>query len=145
MVDIKTCHMKQHKMSHSWFSNRNIVYMKHHLTCGITLTSISSEATKTSQIWYLCRCKHTPIDRLWTMSPMWVHVLLGTTTFILSIGFTLKRKFHFICHQCFALPCECVQIEIMMKAGKGELKHWKYLMKEYNICTRKVCSQNMAQ
>ena len=28
-----------------------------------------------------------------------------------------------LCHQCFALPCECVQREIKMKAGKGELKH----------------------
>ena len=28
-----------------------------------------------------------------------------------------------LCHQCFALPCECVQMDIMMKEGKGELKH----------------------
>ena len=27
VVDRKTCHMKQHKISHSWFSNRNIVYI----------------------------------------------------------------------------------------------------------------------
>ena len=27
IVEIKRCHMKQHKISHSWFSNRNIVYM----------------------------------------------------------------------------------------------------------------------
>ena len=27
VVDITTCHIKQHKISHSWFSNRNIVYM----------------------------------------------------------------------------------------------------------------------
>ena len=28
-----------------------------------------------------------------------------------------------LCHQCFTLPCECAQMEIMMKKGKGELKH----------------------
>ena len=39
-----------------------------------------------------------------------------------------------LCHQCFALPCECVQMDIMMTVGKGELKHWKYLMKEQKMC-----------
>ena len=26
---------------------------------------------------------------------------------------------HDLCHHCFALPCECVQIDIMMTAKKG--------------------------
>ena len=42
-----------------------------------------------------------------------------------------------LCHQCYALPCECIQMDMMMKAQKGELKHKKYLMKEHEICTIK--------
>ena len=30
---------------------------------------------------------------------------------------------HELCHHCFALLCECVQMDIMMTAKKGELKH----------------------
>ena len=26
---------------------------------------------------------------------------------------------HELCHHCFALPCECVQMDIMMTAKKG--------------------------
>ena len=42
-----------------------------------------------------------------------------------------------LCNHCFALPCECVPINIFIKEGKGELKHFKNLMKEYEICTTK--------
>ena len=42
-----------------------------------------------------------------------------------------------LCHHCFALPCECVPIDILMKEGKGELKHLKNLMKEHEMCTIK--------
>ena len=42
-----------------------------------------------------------------------------------------------LCHHCFALPCECVPINIVMKEGKGKLKHLKNLMKENEICTMK--------
>ena len=38
---------------------------------------------------------------------------------------------------CFALPCECVPIGILMKEGKGELKHFNNLMKENEIFTIK--------
>ena len=38
---------------------------------------------------------------------------------------------------CFALPCECEPINIVMKEGKGELKHFKNLMMEHKICTIK--------
>ena len=42
-----------------------------------------------------------------------------------------------VCHLCFALPCECVPIDIMMKEGKGELKHFKNcaisLRNNYNL------------
>ena len=106
VADIKTGHMKQHKISHSWFSNRNSLY-EHHVTCDITLTSISSEVQK--------------LPKYDIFVDVSIHPLIDCE----------------LCHQCFALPCECVQMEIMMKAEKGELKHWKYLMKEYNICTIK--------
>ena len=33
------------------------------------------------QISYLCRCKHTPIDRLWTMSPIRNSIFSGTEQF----------------------------------------------------------------
>ena len=42
-----------------------------------------------------------------------------------------------LCHHCFALPCDCVPINIVMKEGKGKLKHLKNLMKENEICTMK--------
>ena len=42
-----------------------------------------------------------------------------------------------LCHQCFSLPCDCVPINIVMKEGKGKLKHLKNLMKENEICTMK--------
>ena len=64
-------------------------------------------ATQTSQKLYLCRCKYIPI-----------------------IGIEQ-------CHHCFALLCECVPIDIVMKEGKGELKHFKNLMKEHEMCTIK--------
>ena len=42
-----------------------------------------------------------------------------------------------LCHHCFALPCEFVGIDILIKEGKGELEHLKNLMKENEICTTK--------
>ena len=40
-----------------------------------------------------------------------------------------------LCNQCFALPCECVSMSTVMKAGKGKLQHFKNLMKGYEICS----------
>ena len=40
-----------------------------------------------------------------------------------------------LCDQCFALPCECVSVSTVMKAGKGKLQHFKNLMKDHEICT----------
>ena len=42
-----------------------------------------------------------------------------------------------LCHHCFSLPCDCVPMNIVMKEGKGKLKHFKNLMKENEICTMK--------
>ena len=42
-----------------------------------------------------------------------------------------------LCNHCFALPSECVPINIVMKEGKGELKHFKNLMKGNEMCTMK--------
>ena len=42
-----------------------------------------------------------------------------------------------LCYHCFSLPCDCVPIKIVMKEGKGKLKHLKNLMKENEICTKK--------
>ena len=42
-----------------------------------------------------------------------------------------------LCDYCFTLPCKCVPISIVMKDGKGKLKHLKNLMKENDICTMK--------
>ena len=42
-----------------------------------------------------------------------------------------------LCGHCFALPCECVPINIVMKEGNGKSKHFKNLMKENEICTMK--------
>ena len=35
-----------------------------------------------------------------------------------------------LCDCCFALPCECVPINILIKEGKDELKHFKNLIKK---------------
>ena len=40
-----------------------------------------------------------------------------------------------------ALPCECVPIDTVMKEGKGELKHFKNLMKEHEMCTIKCANE----
>ena len=42
-----------------------------------------------------------------------------------------------LCDHCFALPCECVPINIFMKKEKGKLNHFKNLIKENEICTMK--------
>ena len=42
-----------------------------------------------------------------------------------------------LCDHCFALPCECVPINIFTKEGKCELKHFKNLIKENWIFTMK--------
>ena len=42
-----------------------------------------------------------------------------------------------LCDHCFALPCECVPMSIVMKEGKDKLKHFKNLMKDNEICTMK--------
>ena len=42
-----------------------------------------------------------------------------------------------LCDHCFALPCECVPINIIMKEGKGKLKCFKNLIKVNEICTMK--------
>ena len=42
-----------------------------------------------------------------------------------------------LCDHCFALPCECVPINIVMKEGNGKLKHIKNIIKENEICTMK--------
>ena len=53
-----------------------------------------------------------------------------------------------ICDHCLALPCECVPINIVMKEGKGKLKHFKNQMKENEICTvkyiDKVCHSDQS-
>ena len=63
------------------------------MTSHITLTSISSEIQKLPKY-------HIFVD--------------------ISIHPSIDCE---LCHQCFKLPCECAQMEIMMKTGKGELKH----------------------
>ena len=84
---------------------------EHNVTCYNTLRSVSSE----------------------------LHKLSKNSIFVdVSIYLCID---HELCNQCFALPCECVQMDIMMKAGNGELKHWKYLMKEHTISTIK-CHNN---
>ena len=66
---------------------------EHNVTWDITLASISSE----------------------------LHKLPNNYNFAdVSIYLSIDCE---LCHQCFALPCECVQMDILMKAGKGELKH----------------------
>ena len=39
-----------------------------------------------------------------------------------------------LCYQCYALPCECVYMGTVMKAGKGKLQHFKNLMKGHKVC-----------
>ena len=63
------------------------------MTIHITLTSISSEIPELLQY-------HIFVD-------VSIHPLINCE----------------LCHQCLTLPFECAQMEIMMKTGKGELKH----------------------
>ena len=42
-----------------------------------------------------------------------------------------------LCDHCFALPCECVPNNIVMKEGNGKLKHFKNIMQDNEICTMK--------
>ena len=65
---------------------------EHHMTSHMTHTSISSEIQKLPKY-------HIFVD--------------------VSIHPSIDCE---LCHQCFTLPCECAQMEIMMKTGKGELK-----------------------
>ena len=46
-----------------------------------------------------------------------------------------------LCHQCFSLLCNCVHINIVMKEGKGNLKHLKNHLQENEICTMKYMNK----
>ena len=59
------------------------------ITCNITLTSMSSELYK-----------------------VFTNDIFVDVSIYQTIG-------HELCHHCFALPCECVQMDIMMTAKKG--------------------------
>ena len=66
---------------------------KHHVTSHMTLTAISYKLQKLPKY----------------------HIFVDVTIYPL-IDFEL-------CHQCFTLPCECADMEMMMKTGKGKLNH----------------------
>ena len=49
VVHIKTCHMKQHTISHSWFSNRNI---PHYSTWQFSVETLQNANYDTNTIYY---------------------------------------------------------------------------------------------
>ena len=84
-----TQHMKQYTMLCSSCLQKKYTRCIYDITCHITLTSMSSE----------------------------FHTVFTNDIFVdVSIYKTID---HELCHHCFALPCECVQMDIMMTAKKG--------------------------
>ena len=58
---------------------------------------------QSSQRWSFCRGEYIPMHRHWMMSSL------------------------------LSIPCDCVPMNIVMKEGKGKLKHLKNLLKENEI------------
>ena len=87
-VHLKTHHMKQHTMLCSSCLQKSMQDTTIDITCNITLTSMSSEHYK---------------------------VFTNDIFVDVSIYQTID---HELCHHCVALPCKCVQMDIMMTARK---------------------------
>ena len=107
--------MKQHKISHLWFASRNILYINIMSHLRYTVIVILEKIQKLPKY----------------------HIFVDVTIYP-----TIDCE---LCYHCFTLPCECAQMDMMMKPEKGELKSWKISHDRISHLYNKICEQNIMQ